>query len=96
MADIRETHVWFDGEHWHVYTERPADARRFGKLLGKPDPGYGPGPLGQKREVWWWRSRPKDSLRVGARRRVVISESEKSARRDRLSAHRAASARRVP
>jgi hypothetical protein len=65
MSDRRETHAWFDGE-WHVYTERPADARRFEKWLGKPDPGYGKG--GGPRQVWWWRSRPANSLTIRKRR----------------------------
>ena len=36
MADIRETHVWFDGDRWHLYTERRADLTRFTRWLGEP------------------------------------------------------------
>lgn len=78
MAEVRETHVWFDGACWHVYTERPADARRFTRILGPADP-RSHGAKGE-REVWWWRDRPRDSLRVNAKRRV--SESQVARARD--------------
>jgi hypothetical protein len=35
-GDVRETHAWYDGEGWHLYTERRADARKFERWLGPP------------------------------------------------------------
>ena len=59
-----ETHAWFDGEFWSLYTERGADIRRFTEWFGAPTR------VGTARECAHWDRIPKDSLRVGRRRKA--------------------------
>jgi hypothetical protein len=81
MADYRETHVWYDGRGWSIYTERPADARKAERLFG-PAEERGAGAKGG-RQVWNWRNLAGDVFRWGRKRRgargVVLGGS---ARRD--------------
>ena len=58
MADRRETHIWTDGETWHVYTERAHDLRRFERWFGPPTRA------GRDGECAQW-DLPGDALRIG-------------------------------
>ena len=66
MKDCRETHAWFDGEHWTIYTERPAEARRFAKWFGQAR--VTSRDKDGKPRAWTWAKLPARSMRVAARR----------------------------
>lgn len=82
MADVRETHLWWDGEHVHAYTERPADARKLTRILGEPDHRLA-GAKGE-RVTWRWSRRPPNALSYSARRRVALSDEAKAVSAARL------------
>lgn len=59
MANGRqETHVWFDGESWMVYSERRADIARFTKWLGTPTR------YSRSETVAAWDGVDRDALRI--------------------------------
>lgn len=66
-----ETHVWFDGEFWFIYTERLAEIRRFEGWFGAPTR------RGRDNAVAYWDSLPKDSLRIRRRRKAVVTTGAK-------------------
>lgn len=69
MAESRqETHVWFDGISWAIYTERPSHARRFETLFGTPNPRASTAT--GARQVWNWTGIPKPNLRINRKRNV--------------------------
>ena len=86
MADRRETHVWFDGETWSVYTERTHDRNRFVGWFGPPTTE------GRDGETARWEGLPKDAVRVRRKaRRPSKSPSESQVRaRSAFRATRAA------
>jgi len=53
-----ETHAWLDGEHWHLYSERPADIRRFTLWFGPPSR------RGREGACAHWDELPMDAVRV--------------------------------
>jgi hypothetical protein len=69
VADRRETHTWFDGERWNLYTERGADMRRFEAWFGSPSR------RGRDGEVAFWDDLPPDAVRLHRKRRVAPSAS---------------------
>lgn len=58
MANRLETHVWFDGDCWRIYTERAADIARFAKWFGHPTR------LAREGACAHWDAVPADALRV--------------------------------
>lgn len=64
MANRQETHVYFDGLSWGIYTERAADIRRFTLWFGTPTR------RGRDGSVAGWDGLPPDSLRVRRKRKV--------------------------
>jgi hypothetical protein len=68
MADYRETHVWYDGRGWSIYTERPADARKAERLFGPPEARASTAK--GARQVWNWRNLAADVFRWGRKRRA--------------------------
>ncbi len=85
-GDVRETHVWFDGSTWFVYSERAADRRRFERWFGPP------ARIGRNGATAHWKL-PGDALAVRRKaRRAPNPPTEKQ-----VSARAAfAVARRVP
>jgi len=61
VANRLETHVYYDGERWRIYTERAADFARFTKWFGTPDR------MGRDDEVAHWDNIPADDLRIRKR-----------------------------
>lgn len=76
MANRLETHVYFFGEGWNIYTERPADIRRFTDWYGKPTR------LGREGACASWEGLSPDALRIRrkAKRGSRIAVSGASAR----------------
>jgi hypothetical protein len=68
MANRQETHVWFDGIEWSIYTERRSHAARFTRLFGKPDERDAKAT--GTRQVWNWRHLGRESLRINKKRNV--------------------------
>ena len=92
MADRRETHVWTDGEAWHVYSERAFDIRKFERWFGAPVR------RGRDNECAAWEL-PADALRLRAkanRPSKSPSESQLRAREAFREARRATGASNPP
>jgi hypothetical protein len=58
MAERRETHAWFDGEGWHLYSERAPDIRRFEAWFGPPTR------RGRDGACAHWNALPPDAVRI--------------------------------
>lgn len=89
--DRRETHWWSDGEAQFVYTERPADARRFEAWFG---PATTVGRVGGVPRSWKWDGLAKDAMRLRRRVRRVHPASESVLAKQKLNLERAREAQR--
>lgn len=65
-----ETHVWFDGETWHIYSERHYDIARFERWFGKPSR------RGRENACAHWESLPPGILRIAKRFRRPLAASQ--------------------
>ena len=68
MANRLESHYYFDGEFWSIYTERAADIRRFEEWFGKPTRESRPGASGEG-TCAAWSGIPGNDLRLRRRRK---------------------------
>lgn len=62
-APTLESHAWYDGT-WHLYTERPADARRWTAWFGH---AHTIGRHNGTPRSWRWHDLPANLLRVAKR-----------------------------